>query len=464
MKPTPFTGQQSRAVAGDRKKQLLLHIGAPKTGSTSLQRVLFNNRATLASHGILYPDLFLNAPKQDRLRFPHDSHGALILAFATGNNVRKETTDFRKRGVVDAKSRQRWATRRIQTLEAQLLKSQAQTCVLSCENFFGFITNSAFVPFRDFLDRHFEHVHLVLYFRPAHEEYASMIQQELKGGRFLNRLELPQDFQQRAIPTHEGFAPTQEAGNQPEIRTTQVAAQRFIQAYSESFGKTNLSIIPYRRDTLIQGDVTQDFCKRFLPPACVSAIAFDTTRANVSIPLAAALTRCVLKQISQQIQQRNGFRLSFENQVIDELVAKLMTVSPTPDLPKLVTPTPWKQLIAHRHREFYEWLEDTFFEGDRGAIVDPSLFETPCPSDVSVEEFEAWLAGHCTLTGLTELLNGVLNLGIPRDRVEAVFQPTFTLRALTDLLDDHMPKYLARQSRIGFWLNRAIARFSRSLG
>ena len=35
--------------------RVYLHIGAPKTGTTYLQEVLFNNRARLAQHGVLFP-------------------------------------------------------------------------------------------------------------------------------------------------------------------------------------------------------------------------------------------------------------------------------------------------------------------------------------------------------------------------------------------------------------------------
>ena len=35
--------------------RVYLHIGAPKTGTTYLQEVLFTNRARLAEHGVLYP-------------------------------------------------------------------------------------------------------------------------------------------------------------------------------------------------------------------------------------------------------------------------------------------------------------------------------------------------------------------------------------------------------------------------
>jgi hypothetical protein len=42
-------------MADDVSKRVYFHIGAPKTGTTYLQNVLFANRPALAEHGVLYP-------------------------------------------------------------------------------------------------------------------------------------------------------------------------------------------------------------------------------------------------------------------------------------------------------------------------------------------------------------------------------------------------------------------------
>ncbi|MGI8887836.1 MAG: hypothetical protein ACR2GB_02510 [Nocardioidaceae bacterium] len=36
-------------------KRVFFHVGAPKTGTTYLQNVLFDNKDVLAKHGVLYP-------------------------------------------------------------------------------------------------------------------------------------------------------------------------------------------------------------------------------------------------------------------------------------------------------------------------------------------------------------------------------------------------------------------------
>lgn len=48
-----MNGQARRGAGGT--KRVYLHIGAPKTGTTYLQHVLFKNREALAADGVLYP-------------------------------------------------------------------------------------------------------------------------------------------------------------------------------------------------------------------------------------------------------------------------------------------------------------------------------------------------------------------------------------------------------------------------
>ena len=47
--------------------KILLHIGSPKTGTTTLQRTLYASRDTLADRGILYPKSLLHKYKQQEL-------------------------------------------------------------------------------------------------------------------------------------------------------------------------------------------------------------------------------------------------------------------------------------------------------------------------------------------------------------------------------------------------------------
>lgn len=80
-----------------RKPRLLLHVGAPKTGTTTLQHALHASRGPLLAAGILYPDVDLNpgpAPKHQWLanlllfpepgRFERNVAAVVEQAAATG--------------------------------------------------------------------------------------------------------------------------------------------------------------------------------------------------------------------------------------------------------------------------------------------------------------------------------------------------------------------------------------------
>lgn len=45
----------ARAVSGDANCQVYFHVGAPKTGTTFLQRIMWQNRDALRAAGVLYP-------------------------------------------------------------------------------------------------------------------------------------------------------------------------------------------------------------------------------------------------------------------------------------------------------------------------------------------------------------------------------------------------------------------------
>ena len=71
----PATAPARSAAAGQRPR-VFLHIGEPKTGSTFLQQVIWRNRATLASQGVVLP----GHHPQDHFRASQDLRGLKKLA------------------------------------------------------------------------------------------------------------------------------------------------------------------------------------------------------------------------------------------------------------------------------------------------------------------------------------------------------------------------------------------------
>lgn len=92
-------------------RRAIIHIGTPRTGTTSLQRLLFSHRDRLLEAGVLYPDLTpRSAP------FPHTSHQYL-----------GETLDGRR----PARERRELLAK----LEDAVTKTEAEVVLLSYERF-----------------------------------------------------------------------------------------------------------------------------------------------------------------------------------------------------------------------------------------------------------------------------------------------------------------------------------------
>lgn len=90
-------------------RRAILHIGTPRTGTTSLQHILVRHRAALAARGVLYPELTPRSAAQ-----PHLSHQYLGEAL-DGRRPAAEREEL------------------LRALEAQLAASQADVVILSYE-------------------------------------------------------------------------------------------------------------------------------------------------------------------------------------------------------------------------------------------------------------------------------------------------------------------------------------------
>ncbi len=73
--PEPVPGPAAR-VPADATPKVFLHIGEPKTGTTSLQQIMWRNRAELAAQGVVLP----GHHPQDHFRASQDLRGVQKLA------------------------------------------------------------------------------------------------------------------------------------------------------------------------------------------------------------------------------------------------------------------------------------------------------------------------------------------------------------------------------------------------
>lgn len=138
---------------------LVIHIGAHKTGSTAIQQYLYTNRAILAQKGVLYPQT------------SHDSirHKQLRQALSRAQEDPSHTSDLQKF---------------ISELTREIDESGCDTVIISDEDFypqrhsFANLLISLVKPI-------FCRIRVILYIRPQLEVWSSFYAQECKSLRVL---------------------------------------------------------------------------------------------------------------------------------------------------------------------------------------------------------------------------------------------------------------------------------------
>lgn len=150
-----------------RPVDLVLHVGATKTGSTSIQEFLAHNRTTLAAHGLLYPHTFgdLRRLRLSLMVTPDDAlPNRLWLRSGLGDT---EPAEFRSS----------MRERLVEEIEA----SGCEQVLLSDETLFG-APPSTVTEVRRLADGIAGSVRVLVYLRRQDDHLVSMYQQAVRGG------------------------------------------------------------------------------------------------------------------------------------------------------------------------------------------------------------------------------------------------------------------------------------------
>lgn len=157
--------------------QLLLHMGHPKTGSTSLQHALSAARARLKKQGILYPNSM-------QLAYNHRAYFVDILQRSQSNLV------LTMGGHAESK---KIGTKEWQQLGEALERGQFSTLIMSAEGLLGNVIRADQETLRKRLSSVTDkQVRALAYVREPSSYFLSQLQQRIKGGR---GLEAPKPLQ-----------------------------------------------------------------------------------------------------------------------------------------------------------------------------------------------------------------------------------------------------------------------------
>lgn len=200
--------------SGDAMKKVVIHVGQYKTGTTSIQKMMWSSRDELLDNDVLYPEAFVR-----------DSAHFLVTDL-----LRQEFRD--KSLKVDFSS-----------LREEIESSAAATAVISCEALSG-ATVRRFAPeMMQYMWRRLADaligfdVRVVFYVRRQDESVDSRIIQEIKGQSRKSNI------------NHEAFL----------YANSSLNYHYFTLLLAKVFGMENVDVRLYDRGSLVNSDVRSDF-------------------------------------------------------------------------------------------------------------------------------------------------------------------------------------------------------------
>lgn len=152
-----------------KTKRLILHIGTIKTGSTSIQNSLGNSREVLLTHNIYYPK---NRPYNHIFRFVpiflEDPEFSFVF--------RKELLENENKHNKIEKYRKMWVK--------EIRACKQDNFIITAEDFtLPFFSEKAVRNLKEFVEKYFDEVTIIVYFRHFDTWIPSQVQQGIKMGK-----------------------------------------------------------------------------------------------------------------------------------------------------------------------------------------------------------------------------------------------------------------------------------------
>ncbi len=209
----PFSKQKKAKF-----KKVILHVGPDKTGSTSIQSALGGSRELLLENNVFYPLTSLDVESR---------HHIFGSCFTSGEELFVYNPQFNKKNLEELLDRDR---QYLLYLSRELDETQADIVVLSCEGFVH-LSDIALDKMKRFLDQYCDTVEVVLYARAPLSYATSAMSQRVKTGKRM--------WQNQHIPI--------------------LIYEIFLKRLSLVFGKHQLNVRLYSKESLPQGNVVLDF-------------------------------------------------------------------------------------------------------------------------------------------------------------------------------------------------------------
>ncbi len=305
-----------------------LHIGAPKTATSTLQRTLAKNYGRLLKNGVLYPRDLRNG----------DAHHLLVTDLIEKYQSRPMPDIWygaHPRG-------QAWDSL---LREIKRHENSINSVIVSSELFFGQTTyiDSMLEDVTDYLQGH--EIRVIVYLRRQDQLYSSFYNQDVKGVRHWSHSAY--QFYQ----THQIF---------------QQDYHQLLNTWSGVFGKKHIIIRPFEPEQWLNGDIVQDFC------AAVGTAGLRSKYRENDESL--EMTQLYLKRCLNKI--------GFDKSQNEEVLRILLKVCPEESTPR----------CQYVHRGLYRKYREQWLRVNRDLSRDylkqKSLFLQPIPEPEDVEMYK----------------------------------------------------------------------------
>jgi hypothetical protein len=302
-------------------RQLTMHIGTEKTGTTTIQGFLVANRARLRAAGLLVPERLVPP------RFGGDSH-RFLPAIANDDSYSDEF--FRMQGLDTPEARRAAKARWWAAFADEVAQAGTARVIVSSEHLHSRLRRDHEVArLRERLAELFDRIEVVLYIREPVQAAVSLFSTAIKAGGVDSQPPGPEDAYFNNLANH---------------RAT-------IRRWSAVFGPAALRVRVFDRSRFAGGDLLEDFSAACALPAC------DYQRPKPRNEALSHLGIELMRRVNMALPRYlpNG-RLNEARQGIEAVVERHFGTGP-----RYVAPAALARAYDEAFRESNEWVRARFF-------------------------------------------------------------------------------------------------------
>ena len=224
-------------------RQIILHIGGEKTGTTSLQRFLFRNRELMKKRGMLFP-----------ITLGSENH-MLLAVYASPN---EDTADLRAMlNLTSDEMLDRTCAELPQMLHDEIRQSQCQTVILSNEHCSSRLRKDESVArLFQLLDPIADNLRVIMYLRRQDQLLLSSYSTSVKSG----------NTQELRLPTKNEYCHFDYAN--------------ILDRWAKYFGVDNIDVRIYEPEALKDNDIVSDFIQALELPISTVDFRKESQRLN----------------------------------------------------------------------------------------------------------------------------------------------------------------------------------------